>query len=65
MSKRSSNGNIDKVAMAMVCFGILICGLSLFYRAYWFLLLGGIWIVLPVFFTEENIDEDLPDDQDD
>jgi ABC-type polysaccharide/polyol phosphate export permease len=61
MSKKSSAKKIDKAAVAMVGFGVLICGLSVFFHLYWFLIFGAIWIILPVFFTEENHDEDEQD----
>ncbi|RXK82950.1 hypothetical protein [Filimonas effusa] len=62
MSRKNSTKKVDKAAIAMVCFGIILCAFSLFFQRYWILLLGITWIALPLFFTEETHHDDFDTD---
>jgi hypothetical protein len=62
MNRKSPIRKEDKAAVAMICFGVLVCGLSVFFHLYWFLIFGVIWIILPLFFTAEDHTEDFPEE---
>lgn len=62
MSKKYSTEKVDKAAIAMISFGIILCGLAIIFQRYWILLLGITWIALPLFFTAETDHDDLDSD---
>jgi hypothetical protein len=62
MNRKSPTKKVDKAAVAMIGFGVLVCGLSVFFHLYWLLIFGVIWIMLPICFTAEDHTEDFPEE---